>query len=76
MLEGNSGGDFNKLFQQYRKINPKAVTYSIDLKGYGNKLFSDGVFLLSGWSDKIFDLMQIVEKDGGLVKYIENYIEI
>ena len=33
------GRDFNKLFQRYREFSPKTKVYSIDLKGYGNKLF-------------------------------------
>jgi 60 kDa SS-A/Ro ribonucleoprotein len=67
------GADFNKLFQEFRKINPKAQIYCVDLKGYGNTLFSEGVFMLSGWSDKIFDLMEMVEKKEGFVKWVENY---
>lgn len=67
------GADFNKLFHQVQKLNPQSLTYCVDLKGYGNTLFSDGVLMLSGWSDKIFSLMENIEKKEGLVKWIENY---
>ena len=65
--------DFNKLFQTFRKNNPEAMVYSVDLRGYGNTVFSDGVVEISGWSDKIFDLMGRMEKKEGLVKWIEEY---
>jgi len=67
------GNDFNKLFQEYKKISPKVKVYSVDLKGYGNSMFQDDVYKLAGWSDKIFDLMSILEKGDGLVKYINDY---
>lgn len=67
------GSDFNRIFQEYRKINPNVLTYSVDLRGHGNTLFSDGVVQLAGWSDKIFELMETVEREEGLVKWIEEY---
>lgn len=70
---GEQSSDFNRMFQEYKKINPNVLVYSVDLKGYGNKMFSDGVVSLAGWSNKIFDLMQIIEKKEGLVKWIQNY---
>jgi 60 kDa SS-A/Ro ribonucleoprotein len=69
----NRGEDFNKLYHEYLKISPKTRIYCVDLRGYGNKMFSDNVVLLSGWSDKIYELMEVTEKKEGLVKYIENY---
>jgi 60 kDa SS-A/Ro ribonucleoprotein len=65
--------DFNKLFQQYKKFNPKVQVYSVDLRGYGNSMISDGAVKVAGWSDKIFDLMQFIEKKEGFVQYIEKY---
>ncbi len=67
------GGDFNKLFSEYRKINPKVNVFSVDLRGLGNTLFADGVVQVAGWSDKIFDIIQLNERKEGLVKYIEDY---
>ena len=62
---GRRGADFNKLFRDYLKLFPQCAIYSIDLKGYGNKLFadSDKVFLLSGWSNEIFNIMKLLEFD-------------
>ncbi|MHA1952506.1 MAG: TROVE domain-containing protein [Candidatus Heimdallarchaeaceae archaeon] len=70
-------GDFNKLYERYRKeVNPNIRTYSIDLRGYGTNVFNNNVFRLAGWSEKIFDLMKIMEQDKkALIKKIES-IEI
>lgn len=65
--------DFGKLYRDYKAINPEVMVYSVDLKGLGNTLFADGVVQLSGWSDKIFDIMSMNEKHEGLVKYVEDY---
>jgi hypothetical protein len=72
-FDSENGGNFNKLFNEYKKINPDVKVYSIDLKGYGNKIAPGGIYLLGGWSDKIFELMSLVEKEQGLVKWIEDY---
>ena len=69
--DGFSGSDFNKLFQQYKKqINPEVVTYSVDLRGYGNTLFSDGVMTFGGWSNKIFDMMHALENGSTITQEI------
>lgn len=69
---GSRGNDFNKLYEKYRRINPNFNMYSIDLKGYGTSVFSDKVYKLFGWSEKIFDVMKILEYDkNALVKKIE-----
>lgn len=70
---GRHGNELNKLFAEYRKINPDVVVYSVDLRGYGDNVFADNAIKLGGWSEKIFDLMNMAERKGGLVKYIENY---
>lgn len=69
---GRSGGDFNKLFQNFKAMSPKTMVYSVDLRGYGNTLFANGVYEISGWSDKIFNLMEMAEIDkDALVNEIE-----
>ena len=66
-----TGSDFNKLFQQYKKqINPEVITYSVDLRGYGNTLFSDGVMTVGGWSNKIFDMMYALENGSTIMQEI------
>lgn len=66
-----------ELVEEYRrKINPNVIVYSIDLNGYGTShLPLDGkVAKISGWSEKIFDLIDFYEKDKeSAVRYIEKY---
>jgi len=65
-------GSFNKLYLEYKKINPSIKVYSIDLKNYGTNVFSGDVYRLCGWSEKIFEIMSILEQDkNALIKRIE-----
>lgn len=57
------GDDFNKLFEQYRAINPYFNAYSVNIRAYGNTVFGPGVIKLAGWSEKIFDIMRLFEQD-------------
>jgi len=53
--------DFN-IYKQKFNCNP--FIYSFDLQGYGSLQFPENnVFLLTGFSEKIFDLMKILETD-------------
>lgn len=71
---GTQSNDFNKLYEEYRRINPNFRCYSVNLKGYGSTVFNDSVFKLAGWSEKIFDIMKIMEQDrNALIKTIKNY---
>jgi hypothetical protein len=47
--------------------------YSFDLQGYGSLQFPEqNVFALAGFSDKVFDLMQLLETDRiALIREIE-----
>lgn len=47
-----------------RKVAPDAKLYLFDLKGYGQspvQLIQDDVYLLAGWSDKIFAMLDAIE---------------
>jgi len=53
--------DFHGLFKDFKKINPKCNVISVDLKQTGGTTVFNGkygVHQVSGWSDKIFDVMQ------------------
>jgi len=60
-----NGGSPNKSFAEYKKkykANP--FVYSFDLQGYGDLMFpQEKVFCLAGFSDKVMDLMKILEQD-------------
>jgi len=67
----NRGNDLNKLFEKYRTISPETMVYSVDLKGYGNTMFAGNVVKMSGWSEKIFQIMEYYEKGNSITNDIE-----
>ena len=65
-------------FERYKqKYNCNPFIYSIDLQGYGTLQFPENkVLCMAGFSEKIFDIMKILEQDkNALIKEIEK-IEI
>jgi hypothetical protein len=62
----------------YKKIAPKAKLYLFDLAGYGNtplQVEQNGVHLIAGFSDKVFDVMDAMENGANALKVI-NEIEL
>ena len=62
------------LWKGYKKIAPAAKLYLFDLAGHGNTPLNvqrDDVFLIAGWSDKIFNVLNAIEEGGNAVKLIE-----
>ena len=65
------------LWRQYKKMAPQAKIYLFDLAGYGNtplNVLRDDVYLISGWSDKIFSVLSAVEKGSNAVEAIESIV--
>lgn len=63
---------------QYKKIAPGARLYLFDLAGYGNtplRVEQNGVHLIAGWSDKVFDVMEAMEYGEDALELI-NEIEL
>ncbi len=61
------------LWKQYRQIAPNAKLYLFDLAGYGNtplNVMHNDVFLIAGWSDKIFDVLNAIENGSDALKMI------
>jgi len=73
--EGRSGSSFslraigtgsvNATFKEYcKKTGCKPKLYSFDLAGYGDMKFPENdVYCLSGFSEKVFSLMKLLEED-------------
>jgi hypothetical protein len=63
--------------QLYRQnINPHVKVFSIDLAGYGQISMpkKDNVYLLNGWSEKIFDFLDLADKKSTeQLEIIDNY---
>ena len=69
----NTNETISGLWKQYKKIAPNAKLYLFDLAGYGNtplNVLREDVFLIAGWSDKIFDVLNAIEKGSSAVEMI------
>jgi 60 kDa SS-A/Ro ribonucleoprotein len=55
----------HSLWVQYKRtVSPQAKLYLFDLAGYGQaplRIIQDDVYLLAGWSDKIFSVLDALE---------------
>ncbi len=74
----NTNESIAEMWKQYKRIAPNAKLYLFDLAGYGNvplNVLRDDVFLIAGWSDKIFDVLNAVENGSDALKMI-NAIEL
>lgn len=69
----NPGEDLATVWRQYKMLAPDAKLYLFDLAGYGNtplNVMRDDVFLIAGWSDRIFEVLHAIENGGNAVKVI------
>lgn len=65
---------FAKSWSAYKKLAPNAKLYLFDLAGYGNtplSLVRNDVYLIAGWSDKIFDVIEALENSKSALTKIE-----
>jgi 60 kDa SS-A/Ro ribonucleoprotein len=66
--------DIQKLWVQYKQtIAPNAKLYLFDLQGYGQaplQLLQNSVYLIAGWSDKVFDVLAAMEKGASALDLI------
>jgi hypothetical protein len=54
-----------KSWKKYKEQFPKAKLYLFDLAGYGQipvRQLKDDVMLIAGWSDKMFDMLNALER--------------
>jgi 60 kDa SS-A/Ro ribonucleoprotein len=73
------GGHINELWELYLKnVAPKARLYLFDLKGHSTtplQVLSNNVYLIAGWSDKLFEILDALENGGSVLNEIHK-IEI
>lgn len=71
------GGGRNTMqgsWSAYKKIAPKAKLYLFDIAGYGTTPVdtrSGDVYLIAGWSDKVFDILSALDRGSNAVAEIE-----
>ncbi len=74
LWNSNSGKEnIANLWKQYKKMAPGAKLYLFDLAGYGTvplNVQRNDVFLIAGWSDKIFAVLKAIEDGSNAVKMI------
>ena len=69
---------FEKSWRRYKQLAPHAKLYLFDLSGYGQsplRLVKPDVYLISGWSDRVFDVLSAIDKGGDALSVI-NSIEV
>ena len=53
-----------KYWKEYKRISPETKIYLFDLTGYGDtpvRVNENNVYLIAGWSDKIFDVLEALD---------------
>ncbi|RKS95954.1 TROVE domain-containing protein [Chryseobacterium defluvii] len=76
----NSSGtrnSFEDSWNRYKAIAPNAKLYIFDLAGYGRQpldIKQNDVYLIAGWSDKIFDVLNALEDRKSAVAMIKKVV--
>ncbi|MBY0425548.1 MAG: TROVE domain-containing protein, partial [Cytophagales bacterium] len=71
------GNTISAKWKLYKKIAPNSKLYLFDLAGYGQmplETKENDVYLIAGWSDKIFDVLQALEEGGSAMTEIEKVV--
>jgi hypothetical protein len=75
LWNSNAGSaSFEKSWRAYKAIAPSAKLYLFDLAGYGTTPINwnaNDVCLISGWSDKVFDVLEAIENGGNAIEKIK-----
>lgn len=75
---GNDADKMQTAWKDFKKVNPGAKLYLFDLSGYGNTpvdaVSGGDVFLIAGWSDKVFDMLEAYENGSSAVVKIRGIV--
>ena len=61
------GKSLAQSWKEYKRMAPQAKLYIFDLAGYGQsplRITGNDVYLIAGWSDRIFDVLSAIEHGG------------
>jgi hypothetical protein len=71
-----TGDHIQPLWLRYKaEVSPNAKLYLFDLKGYGQaplQVLRNDVYLVAGWSDKVFEVLAALENGGSALDAINN----
>ena len=73
----NGGKHLQKSWDEYKKLAPDAKLYLFDLAGYGQSPVSmerEDVYCISGWSDKVFDILSVLENGENAIDEIRRIV--
>ncbi|WP_106917328.1 TROVE domain-containing protein [Chryseobacterium aurantiacum] len=68
---------FEDSWSRYKTIAPDAKLYIFDLAGYGRQpidIKRNDVYLIAGWSDKIFDVLNALEDQKSAIEMIRKVV--
>lgn len=68
---------FEDSWSRYKAIAPDAKLYIFDLAGYGRQpidIKRNDVYLIAGWSDKIFDVLNALEDQKSAIEMIQKVV--
>jgi hypothetical protein len=72
----NTADHIQTLWLCYKaEVSPNAKLYLFDLKGYGQaplQILRNDVYLVAGWSDKVFEVLAALENGGSALDAINN----
>ncbi|SDJ78690.1 TROVE domain-containing protein [Chryseobacterium jejuense] len=71
------GNSFEGTWNKYKRIAPDAKLYIFDLAGYGRQPIDvkrNDVYLIAGWSDKIFDVLNALEDQKSAIEIIQKVV--
>ncbi len=74
LWNSNGFASMSDVWKRYKQIAPNAKLYLFDLAGYGTtplNVMRDDVYLIAGWSDKVFDVLRAIENGGNAVQTID-----
>ncbi len=75
-ISSTSGDHIHTLWLRYKaEVAPSAKLYLFDLKGYGQaplQVLRHDVYLVAGWSDKVFEVLAALENGGSALDAINN----
>lgn len=66
-----------KAWHQYKGMFPQAKLYLFDLAGYGHsplEITDAGVYLIAGWSEKVFSILQAVDNGSSAIGEINKVV--
>ncbi len=69
----NQGQSISTSWKKYKRMAPKAKLFLFDLAGHGQapiRMERDDVFLIAGWSDKVFSVLNAIEEGSSTIKKI------